>query len=67
LFRGKSGDFRQARHRDLSKPRAEAIEPALDADRSDQKIANRGVVSPCRQTRGISVGIITLPVIIFMK
>src|SRR5262249_52982573 len=42
----KCGDFRQARHRDLSKPRAEAIEPLLNADRCDRKIANCGVVNP---------------------
>ena len=41
----KCGDFRQARHRDLSKPWAEAIEPSLYADRCDRKIANRGVVN----------------------
>jgi hypothetical protein len=29
---GNRGDFRQARHRDPSKRRAEAIEPALNAD-----------------------------------
>jgi hypothetical protein len=39
------GDFRQARHRDLSKPGAEAIEPLLYADGGDRKIANRGVVN----------------------
>ncbi len=39
-------DFRQARLRDLSKPRAEAIEPTLDADGGDRKIANRGIVNP---------------------
>ena len=38
--------LRQARHRDLSKPGTEAIEPTLDADRSDRKVANRGIVNP---------------------
>jgi hypothetical protein len=42
---GNFGDSRQACHRDLSKPRAEAIEPLLYADRCDRKIANRGVVN----------------------
>ncbi len=41
----KCGDFRQARHRDLSKPWAEAIEPASDADGCDRKIVGRGVVN----------------------
>ena len=43
---GNRSDFRQARHRNLSKPGTEAIEPTLDADRSDRKVANRGVVNP---------------------
>jgi hypothetical protein len=43
---GNLGDLRKARHRDLSKPGAEAIEPSLDADRCDRKIADRGVVNP---------------------
>src|SRR5262245_1236099 len=38
-------DLRQSRHRDLSKRRTEAIEPTLDADGGDRKIANRGVVN----------------------
>ena len=42
---GSRGDFGQAYHRDLSKPRAEAIEPALDADGCDRKIVGRGVVN----------------------
>jgi len=37
--------FRQARHRDLPKPKAEAIEPALDADGGDRKIANGGIIN----------------------
>jgi hypothetical protein len=47
LFRskGKCSDFRQARNRDLSKPRAETIEPALDADGGEGKIASRSVVN----------------------
>jgi len=42
---GKWGDFRQARHEDLSKARAEAIEPALDADGCDRKILDSGGVN----------------------
>ena len=41
----KCGDFRQARHRDLSKPWAEAIEPSLYAYGGDRKIVNCGVVN----------------------
>ena len=37
--------FRQARHRDLPKPWVEAVEPSLDADGCDRKIASRGVVN----------------------
>src|SRR5262245_49546799 len=42
---GNLSNLRQARHRNMSKPGAEAIEPLLYADRCDRKIANRGVVN----------------------
>jgi hypothetical protein len=37
---GNRSDFSQARHRDLSKPGAEVVEPSLYADGGDRKIAN---------------------------
>jgi hypothetical protein len=43
---GNLSDLRQASHRDPSKRRAEAIEPAPDADGCDRKIAGRSVVNP---------------------
>src|SRR5262249_15034547 len=43
---GNLSDLRHARHRDLSKPGAEAIEPTLNADRCDRKFTNRSVVNP---------------------
>src|SRR5262245_12268169 len=42
---GNLGDLRQARHRDPSKLRAEAIEPAPDTYGCDRKIMGRGVVN----------------------
>jgi hypothetical protein len=41
---GKLGGLCQSRHRDLLKTKAEAVEPVLDADGGDRKIANHGVV-----------------------
>jgi hypothetical protein len=39
------GNLGQAYHRYLSKTRAEAVEPSLDADGCDRKIAGRGIVN----------------------
>jgi hypothetical protein len=40
----KRDSFGQSRHRDLLKAKAEAVEPVLDADGGDRKVANYGVV-----------------------
>lgn len=41
---GKRNDLSQSRHRDLLKTKAEAVEPVLDGDGGDRKVANLGVV-----------------------
>ena len=41
---GKRNGLGQPRHRDLLKTKAEAVEPVLDADGGDRKVANYGVV-----------------------
>jgi hypothetical protein len=38
----KRDSFGQSRHRDLLKTKTKAIEPVLDADGSDRKVANMG-------------------------
>jgi hypothetical protein len=43
---GSRGDFEEAYHRDLSKPRAEVIEPAFYIDCCDRKITGRRIVNP---------------------
>jgi len=43
---GNLSNLRQSRHRNLSKPGIEAIEPLLYADRCDRKSASCGVVNP---------------------
>ncbi len=41
---GKRNGLGQPRHRGLLKTKAEAIEPVLDADGGDRKVADHGVV-----------------------
>ena len=43
-FAGKRNGLGQSRNRDLLKTIAEAVEPVLDADGDDRKVANHGVV-----------------------
>ena len=42
----KRDSFGQSRHRDLLKTKTKAIEPVLDADGSDRKVANNGAGDP---------------------
>lgn len=41
---GKRNGLGRSRHRDLLKAKAEAVEPVLDADGGDRKVANNGAV-----------------------
>ena len=43
---GKRNVLGQSRHRNLLKTMAKALEPTLDADRGDRKVANYGSVNP---------------------
>ena len=45
-FEGKRNGLAQLRHRDLSKTKTKAIEPVLDADRSDRRAVTLGPSIP---------------------